>query len=366
MTGHRPPLVLSVFSTFGIGGPQVRFAALANHYGAGFRHAVVAMDGALGAASLLSADLDVAYPEMEVRKGAMLANVRRFRRVLRDLRPDVLVTSNWGSIEWALANLLPVVRHVHMEDGFGPEERAGQIRRRVLTRRVALRRSAVVLPSRLLLGIAADVWRLPRRNLHLIPNGIDLGRFSRPPGKAGAGRPPVIGTVAALRAEKNLARLIRSFCALPPEAAGELVIAGDGPERGGLQALAQQLGAAGRVRFLGHVSDPSGLYGQLDIFAMSSDTEQMPISLLEAMAAGLPIAATDVGDIAAMVADGNRPHIVPLEDSALAGALAALLADGSLRARLGHANRLKVEQEYGQQAMFDAYRRLLLPASPPR
>ena len=112
---------------------------------------------------------------------------------------------------------------------------------------------------------------------------------------------PIIGTVAALRAEKNLARLLRAFHLAVQDTPGRLVVIGDGPERAALEALASKLGVADRVFWAGHVPDPAELIKAFDIFAMSSDTEQMPISLLEAMAAGLPTAATDVGDIKQML-----------------------------------------------------------------
>lgn len=94
-----PPLVLHVFPTFAVGGPQVRFAAVANRFGRDWRHRVVAMDGDLACRERLDPSLDVAFPEVAVRKGDTLGNVRRIRRVLRALRPHVLVTCNWGSIE---------------------------------------------------------------------------------------------------------------------------------------------------------------------------------------------------------------------------------------------------------------------------
>ena len=172
------PLVLSVFPTFSVGGAQVRFATLANRLGPAFRHAVIAMDSDRTCAERLEPGLDVAWPEVPVRKGDTLANLQAFRRALREIRPDVLVTYNWGTIEWALANLLPLARHIHCEDGFGPEEQARQIPRRVWTRRLALRRATVVLPSRTLERIATETWRLPRAGLRYVPNGIDLARFA--------------------------------------------------------------------------------------------------------------------------------------------------------------------------------------------
>ena len=131
----------------------------------------------------------------------------------------------------------------------------------------------------------------------------------------------MIGTVAALRPEKNLARLLRAFRLVADVMPARLVIAGDGPERPGLEQLTRDLGLSGLVRFTGHLDDPAALYRTLDIFALSSDTEQMPLSVIEAMASGLPVAATAVGDVAAMLAAENQAFVTPLEDAALAGRL---------------------------------------------
>src|ERR1700722_16846724 len=113
-----PPLLLHIYATFSVGGPQVRFAAIANRYPARWRHAVVAMDGNLACRERLSPAVDVTFPEIDIRKGDTLGNLRRFRAVLREMQPHALITSNWGSIEWAMANAWPLVRHVHIEDGF--------------------------------------------------------------------------------------------------------------------------------------------------------------------------------------------------------------------------------------------------------
>ena len=351
------PLILHVFSSFAVGGVQIRFASVVNHFGTRWRHAIVAMDGDLACRERLDPALDVSFPAVQVRKGDALGNVRRFRRVLRDLRPHALLTSNWGTIEWAMANWVPLVRHVHVEDGFGPEEARGQLRRRVLLRRLLLRRRTVVLPSRTLFKMATDVWRLNPAWLRYVPNGVDLSRFvARPPGE---GATPVVGTVAALRGEKNIARLLRAFRLASDGVPGRLVIVGGGPEQGALQALAGELGLDGRVQFTGPVPQPAACYRGFDVFAMSSDTEQMPLSLLEAMASGLPVAATDVGDIRAMLAPANQPFVVQRDDAALAAALRALLLQPGLRVQLGAANRRQAEEQYDQQGMFAAWAGLM-------
>lgn len=345
------PLLLSVFPTFAMGGAQMRFTTVANHLGDRFRHAIIAMDGQDAAAARLALSVD--RPEVDIRKGDMLGNVRRFACLLRQLRPHALVTHNWGSIEWAPAARLAGIRHIHIEDGFGPEERAHQLPRRVWTRRLLLRRATVVVPSHTLHAIATGIWKLPR--VRYIPNGIDLAAFAAPPRHADT---PVIGTMAALRPEKNLARLLHAFHSAAATRPARLVIAGDGPSRAGLEALAAELGLGDRVCFTGYTAQPHTLYPGFDIVALSSDTEQMPMAVLEAMAAGLPVAATDVGDISAMLAPENAAYLTPLDPAALAAALAALLDDPALRARLGAANRARAEQEYDQAAMFAAYEAL--------
>jgi len=330
----------------------MRFVALATAFGARYRHIVMAMDGNHACATRLPPGLDICCDPIAVTKGATLGNVRRFRRMLRAIAPDALVTYNWGAIEWAMANIPRCVRHIHIEDGFGPEERARQLPRRALTRRLVLARSTVVVPSRTLWRIATEVWRLDPRRVRYVPNGVDLARFSGP---HMAGAEAVIGTVAALRPEKNLSRLLRAFSRVAEALPVRLVIVGDGPERPALERLAGELGLGGRVQFIGHVDDPAPLYRAMDVFALSSDTEQMPLSVIEAMAAGLPVAATAVGDVAAMLAVENQDFVVPLEDTALAEAIAALARDATLRARLGTANRAKAVAEFDAAAMVAAW-----------
>jgi glycosyltransferase involved in cell wall biosynthesis len=349
--GGPAPLVLHVFPTFAVGGAQVRFAAIANHFGAAFRHIVVALDGNLACRERLDPGLDVVFPMDVAAKDAMLANAWRFRRRLRAWRPDVLLTYNWGAIEFALANIVPVARHLHVVDGFGPEERTSQIPRRVLVRRIALSRTPVVLPSHNLVRIVTETWKLPPRLIRYVPNGVDLARFATDGSRRGSAE-PVIGTVAALREEKNISRLLRAFATLP---FGRLVIVGDGPERSGLEALAASLGVSERVLFAGHHQDTATFYARFDVFALSSDTEQMPLSVIEAMASGLPVVSTDVGDVGLMVAEENAPLVTRLDDVAFAAALEALVADPAARHGIGLANLSKARRDFGQAAMFDAH-----------
>jgi glycosyltransferase involved in cell wall biosynthesis len=158
-----------------------------------------------------------------------------------------------------------------------------------------------------------------------------------------------------LREEKNVGRLVRAFARLASSVPARLVVVGDGPQHGILVALATELGVADRVTFAGHQADTPGFYQGFDIFALSSDTEQMPLSVIEAMASGLPVVSTDVGDVRAMVAEQNAPYITALDDVALASSLQRLAADQALRGQIGAANREKAERDFDEATMFSAH-----------
>lgn len=354
--------LLHAFPTFAVGGSQIRFAAIANHFGPRYRHLIVPLDGVAACAERLGPQVDFKLLPIEVPKRNTLGNVSVLRQHLRRLSPDMLVTYNWGAIEWGLSNIFPLCRHLHIEDGFGPEEAARQLPRRVLMRRLVLTPWArVVLPSHALVRLALQTWKLPRGRVRYVPNGIDCDRFAIPadpifatelrrrPGEV------LIGTVAALRAEKNLSRLIQAFAALGDLPPTRLVIVGDGVERGKLAELAVSLGVADRVVFTGALSDPERVLSVLDIFALSSDTEQMPYSVLEAMGAGLAVASVDVGDVKDMVSDENRWAVVEKTTEALTQVLRDLISAPERRAVIGLANAHHVRRLYSQDAMFAAY-----------
>jgi glycosyltransferase involved in cell wall biosynthesis len=292
----------------------------------------------------------------------MLRGVLACAFALKRLQPDLLITYNWGAIEWAIANrLLAVASHVHLEDGFGKEEADTQIRRRVYCRRWALARcTKVVVPSRRLEDLARRVWKLPPEIITYLPNGVDVARFAAPvrdtiPGFTRLPGELVVGTVAPLRPEKNVGRLLRVFAMVGGHVPARLIIAGDGVERGALERLAGELGIADRVVFTGRVM-PEAVLGTFDVFTMSSDTEQMPIALIEAMAANRAVASVDVGDVKTMVCEENKNFIVPRDDhQAFATAIEHLLQDDARRDMLGRKNRDRVLAEFSQERMFAAY-----------
>jgi glycosyltransferase involved in cell wall biosynthesis len=345
----------------------LRMVRIINHLGKRFRHTVIALDNNFDAAEGVDGDLDVTVlPVRGVERG-MLHNLAAGALALRRLRPDLLLTYNWGAIEWAAASRFSSVsRHLHLEAGFSQGEADAQIPRRVLFRRWALARCAlVVVPSRQLEDLARRVWRLPISRVVYVPNGVDTARFATPisDGVPGFTRRPgemVIGTVAPLRLEKNIGRLLRVFAMLEFQHPLRLIIAGDGRQRLSLERLAAELGIADRVIFTGQVV-PEAVLGTFDIFALSSDTEQMPNALLEAMAASRAIAAVNVGDVKNIVCEDNREFIVDRDDTrAFAEALTRLLYNRERRQALGFANRRRAVTEFSQERMFSAYSRILL------
>jgi glycosyltransferase involved in cell wall biosynthesis len=169
----------------------------------------------------------------------------------------------------------------------------------------------------------------------------------------------VIGFVGALRAEKNVGRLLRLLDAVR-DLPAVLAIIGDGPERPRLEAMAGRMQLADRVWFAGHCPDPAPAYAAFDLFALTSDTEQMPYSVIEAMAAGLPVLAADVGDVRTMLAPSFAPFCTepPDDEAGLAAKLRRLIQDKKTRAAIGSANQSHARAHFGIGSMLGTYDRL--------
>jgi len=346
----------------------MRTVSLMNTLGAETVHTVFSLDGSIEAARRIASGVacETLTPPAERRAG-----VRFLARALKTLQPDVLLTYNWGAMDAVAAAILSGLRRViHAEDGFGPDEAVRLKRRRVWARRFLLRRiHATVAPSRTLERIAREQYRLPEDKVRYIPNGVDTDHYSPRCGiqlRRRLGIPDdavVAGYAGRLGAEKNLGMLLGAVRRVGRENLWVL-LAGGGPSRAALEAQAESLGIGRRVVFAGQVEDAAPYYNAMDIFALSSLTEQMPLSLLEAMASGLPAVAAEAGDIALMLGDDARRWVVRQGDEAgLAAAIQELASDGELRAKLGARNRARVEREYSLGKMAAAYRRLYWEAA---
>ena len=208
---------------------------------------------------------------------------------------------------------------------------------------------------------------VPEHKLRVVPNGIDpatLARSADPALRtrlAGAPDRPLVLTAARLSPQKAIDVLL-SAAALVPDAV--FIIAGDGPERSGLEARAHALGIAPRVRFLGARDDVPELLAICDLFVLPSLFEGLPLSVLEAMAAGKPVVATRIPGTDEAVADGETGLLVtPGDAPALAAAIRAFLSDPVRARRAGEAGQDRVRTQFSARAMVDgvaaAYEELL-------
>ena len=368
MSQPRRLRLLHLHSTFSPGGKELRAAKLMNAFGSGAEHVVVSgVDGALGAAKAIDPAVTVSYPD-DFPSLAGKPSPPRWWRIAQAMRGfDLVLTYNWGAMDAVGAHrlfgrLLRLPPLVHHEDGFNQDEAQGLKPIRNRFRRLTLpTAAALVVPSQVLEKIAALVWRVPPGKLKRIPNGIPLDEYravSAQTALPGLAKPPGtlwLGTLAGLRAVKNLPRLVRAFAALPPP--WELVIVGEGSERGAILAEAARLGLETRVHLPGFAADPAQVLPRFDLFTLSSDSEQFPISVVEAMAAGLAVVSPAVGDVAGIVSAENLPLItLPGDEAALAAALVAAGSDPAFRSAVGAANRARAMTQFGEEAMIRAYR----------
>lgn len=359
-----PIRILHCHSTFSLGGKEARCVRLMNAFGDAAEHVVLsAMPDKLGARDAIDRSVKAQFPSdapsLQGKPGPI-----RYAKLARYMRRfDLVLTYNWGSFDAVMARrLLGGPPLIHHEDGFNEDEAVTLNRKRNLYRQLGLPGAyRLVVPSQRLERIARKIWHQPLERIRRIPNGIALADYRKPPvegaipGFARERDEIVIGTVAGLRAVKNLPRLVRAFAGMTHKQA-RLVIVGEGPESEAIAAEARAGGVAARLLMPGFLKRPADWIGHFDIFALSSDSEQLPISLVEAMAAGLPAIGTDVGDVAGMVSEDNRPLIIaPADEAAFSAALDTLADRDDLRREIGLANREKADALYDEQAMIAAY-----------
>jgi L-malate glycosyltransferase len=358
--------LLHVFPSFNIGGLESRTSDIINHFGNRYRHTIVAMDHNFGCRAKLDNLDNIEFVDIPENKVNLLSNVQTFSRNLKRIKPDLLLTYNFGSIEWSLANAISnVCPELHWEDGFQFGEASHQFKRRIYIRRLFLARTRkIIVVSRQMQKIAKEIWRFSPKKIIYVPNGIDLAKYSSqqpsfPAELASCHGSFLIGTVARLREEKNIPRLIRAFRDATQNLDAKLIIVGEGEMYDSIKQYIQELNLTDKVIMTGFISDPSAIIRSLDVLAISSDTEQMPIAVLEGMAAGIPIVGTDVGDIREMVAPSNGSLICRSDDErAFAENLKRLILDRTLGRKIGMDNLARSKTNFDKQLMFANYEKL--------
>lgn len=357
------PVVAHVIHSLATGGLENGVVNLVNSAGPEFRHVIVCLTEA-------GAMRDRLKPEVEVfaigkQPGNDLRAVWRLVGLLRRVRPAIVHSRNWAAFDAvpaARVARVPVV--VHGEHGRDISDPHGRNRRRNRARRVLspLVTRFVTVSRDLERWLVEDV-RIPARKVLTIHNGVHLDRFVRsasPEARRVLGLPAdtlVVGTVGRLDPVKDQAGLVRSFAALlrgQPDAF--LVLAGEGPCRADLTRLIRELGVEPRVRLLGDCPDVPLVLGAMDLFVLPSIAEGMSNTVLEAMAAGLPVVATRVGGNPEMVEDGVTGRLVaPQDPGALTEAIACYAEDPHLRAVHGKASRQRATEHFGLERMCEAY-----------
>lgn len=369
MNNPTKPKILHLHSTFAAGGKELRAVGLMNAFGDAAQHTVVSgQPDQMAARELIDGGVTAHFPtDFPALTG--WPTPWRLIEIAKAMKPfDLVLTYNWGAMDGVLAHTmfakaLGLPPLIHHEDGFNEDEAVALKKRRNWMRRAALGQThRLVVPSRVLESIASTVWMCPKEQVQRIPNGIDTSAFARKPDPSSLRLikrkgERWIGTLAGLRAVKQLPMLVEACSQLPEN--WHLVILGEGPERDAIQAEADRLEISHRVHLPGAHKDPASVIGLFDIFALSSRSEQFPLSVVEAMAAGLPIAAPDVGDVRNILTDANRPFIAKPNDSEdLARVLGELVANEGLRRELGAENRKKAATNFDAKGMIEAYRSL--------
>ena len=294
--------------------------------------------------------------------GGLVQHLWRLQREIARLGPDVVHCHNLLAMTHAgllrSARCIPrliATKHGSVVPTLG--------RSRHVSRWIA-QRTRMVAVSHEVERIIRHWCRRTRFPVPVVPNGISAGAFSqarhRQRVRETLGYEPehcVLGIVARLAAEKDHSTLLKAFQKLQPEhPQSRLAIIGDGPLRTDLEREATELGIADGVSFLGERHDVAELLSGLDVFVLSSRTEGLPMTILEAMSAGLPIVSTDVGGISTAVEDGRTGCLVPAgSPPALAVSLKNLIGDPETRRQMGQAGLRKLEQEFNIARTADRY-----------
>ena len=207
--------------------------------------------------------------------------------------------------------------------------------------------------------------KFPSEKVFVIPNGVDTNRFQRDSVKRAQWRQmigispsaPAVGIVAALRPEKNHELFLNVAAQVNktmPEV--QFVIAGDGPAKDDLAELAGKLGIADQTHLLGSVSDIPGVLSAVDLFALTSDNEASPVSILEAMSCGLPVVSTDVGSVSQSVIEGRTGMLVPTQQvDPAAEAWLKILQSPELAKSMGEQGREHVISYSSLDSMTESY-----------
>lgn len=362
MRDDGPIRIVHVLFHFGIGGLENGVVNLINRLDeARYRHVVVCLSDFDPDYARRVRTANCTLRALHKRPGQDPAVWLRMWRLLREIRPDVLHTRNFAALEMqVLGCAAGVPLRVHGEHGWDVQDLAGGVAKYRRLRRVL---SPTV---HRFIALSQDIERyltvgvgIPPRKVVQIYNGVDEAHFRptsiRPPG------PIVIGTVGRMKAVKNQTLLCRAFVCLAarrPELVPQmrLRLIGSGPLQAECLAIIEAAGLAARVDFTGDSAAVAEELQRMDVFVLPSLAEGISNTILEAMASGLPVIATEVGGNPELVADSATGVLVEAQDeAALSNAIERYVDDAELRQRHGAAGRVLVERRFSLDRMVQDY-----------
>ncbi len=362
------PLVLYVVTLAEVGGAQSYVRDLLPAVRDEF-DVVVAAHGQ-GPLRSAAADLGIPFiPLHHVRRAISPVHdplgLAELVRLFVRLRPDIvhLNSSKAGVLGRLAAAGARVPLRVFTAHGWAFKATTGASAKVYLWADRAVRRLTTMVvcvsETELRAGIAAGVCVAVRSTV--IPNAVEVG--AAPRRARGSTEALRIVSVGRLAEPKDFSTLVTAFARLPAGTA-RLRLVGDGPLRGPLELQIADLGLDGSLEFAGEVADVGPFLDEADVFVLSSRSEGMPLSVLEAMAAGLPVIASDVGGLREVVVEGETGFLVPPGDpGALAARLASLAGDSDLLELLGDGGRRRAEEHFSlprwRERHIDLYRSLL-------
>jgi glycosyltransferase involved in cell wall biosynthesis len=362
------PAVCQVLHSLKVGGAEVLAARLARQLGSSFRVLFACLDD-LGTLGQQFREEGFTVEVLGRRPGFDWRCVLRLARLLRRERVDLLHAHQYTPFFYALMARLLYRRPPVLFTEHGRPSPDYPRRKRILANRLLLqRRDRVVGVGEAVRQALIANEGIPAARVGVIYNGVDLSPFAGPPPDREAVRREmgvnaddfVLIQVARLDHLKDHATGVRAFAqvvARRPEA--RLVLVGEGPELGAIRAVLREQGQEGRVRLLGLRRDVARLLSGADLSLLTSISEGIPLTVIEAMGAGLPVVSTRVGGLPEVVEDGRTGLLAPAGDpGALAQQIVRLAEDPSLRAEMGNLGRERALALFSEPLMHARYEQL--------
>lgn len=357
--------ILHVIPSFGLGGMEKVICSIINHTNRQYQHAILSLDGNNKAFQWIKSD-DIERIEF-YKDSDFPVFLKRLYRAMHTVSPDLLMTYNWGATDaiW-VGRLAGIKQIIHSEHGFSIEEARITAWKRDLCRFIVYRMasSLITVSSHLKFSLQKKYW-LGDKYVQMIPNGIDAQYYSPDETERQRVRQElkfesadfVIVFSGRLDPVKNFDLLLDVFdhCR-PVENRMKLLIVGEGPERPHIEQLCLQKNIHQNVVMVGEKLEVRPYLRAGDVFLLTSVTEQMPLTILEAMAVGLPVIASDVGEICHIIEDGKDGFLRNIGDGCEEFASAMLrLRESPRRQAMGQAARTKIVRGFQDSMMTERY-----------